>query len=364
MYKGFFKIEPMLRLACFKYKSYLKQCSPSARFLAVSFAIITLASCGDKTENSMFHTIESAANTYRSYLSEIRKENNLSTGRLIDEINGWQTLRDSVFTYITNDTTKHLHNNYENVVQALHDSLRIEFTRLALEKPRTLTDVLIIKELTSQYRQDSELMQAVAEAEPFFKSLDSAPIYRVSAKTIIAKYHSFLANTSDTGIDSKDDMLAFIKEEDKLFRSFLAHLPELSDADLSAITRDTEKCCLSIFRSAENSKLSYRDALIYTVKRTNRRVILNALTCRDNINHNKVKTEAQARAYVWMLLQPYIALDGFSLAVLSDVERTNLHEVAEQTPSMIAKLNKAIGLDNDQWQVLPELLVKIMITSI
>lgn len=364
MYKGFFKIRSMRIIASIKSKSYSRKCDSSARFLAVSFAIITLASCGNKTENGMFHTAESAANTYRSYLSEVRKENNLSTDRLIEEINEWQTLRDSVFTYIANDTTKHPHNNYEHVIQALHDSLRIEFTRLALEKPRTLTDVLLIKEQTSQYRQDQELMQAVAEAEPFFKFLDSAPIYRVSAKAIIAKYHSFLAETLDNGIGSKDDMLAFIKEEDRLFRSFLDHLPELADADLSAITRDTEKCCLSIFRSAENGKLSYRDALIYTAKRTNRRVILNALTCRDDINHNKVKTEAQARAYVWMLLQPYIALDGFSAVVLSDMERSKLYEVAEQTPSMIAKLNKAIGLDNDQWQVLPELLVKIMITSI
>ena len=97
-------------------------------------------------------------------------------------------------------------------------------------------------------------------------------------------------------------MLAFIKEEDWLFRSFLSHLPELADADLSAITRDTEKCCLSIFQSAENGRLSYLDALVYTARRTNRRIILNALACRDDINQGNVKTEAQARAYVWMLL--------------------------------------------------------------
>ena len=42
---------------------------------------------------------------------------------------------------------------------------------------------------------------------------------------------------------------------------------------LSAITRDTEKCCLSIFQSAENGRLSYRDALVYTARRTNRRII-------------------------------------------------------------------------------------------
>lgn len=159
-------------------------------------------------------------------------------------------------------------------------------------------------------------------------------------------------------------MLAFIKEEDRLFRSFLDHLIELADADLSVITRDTEKCCLSIFQSAENGRLSYRDALVYTARRTNRRIILNALACRDDISQGNVKTEAQAKAYVWMLLQPYVALDGFSVAILSDMERATLHAVADRTPQMIVKLNKTAGTDNDQWQVLPGVLIKIMLTSI
>lgn len=31
---------------------------------------------------------------------------------------------------------------------------------------------------------------------------------------------------------------------------------------------------------------------------------------------------------------------------------------------MIANLNKIIGTENDQWQVLPGVLIKIMLTSI
>lgn len=246
----------------------------------------------------------------------------------------------------------------------MHDSLRIEFTRLALEKPRTFADVLLLREQTSQYRQDTELMQSAAEAEPFFKPLDSVPTYKGSANAVVEKYRMFLSKTLKSGISGKSEMLAFIKEEDRLFRSFLDHLTELADADLSVITCDTEKCCLSIFQSAENGRLSYRDALVYTARRTNRRIILNALACRDDINQDNVKTEAQARAYVWMLLQPYVALDGFSVAILSDMERTTLHAVADRTPQMIAKLNKTAGTDNDQWRVLPGVLIKIMLTSI
>ncbi len=115
---------------------------------------------------------------------------------------------------------------------------------------------------------------------------------------------------------------------------------------------------------AENGKLSYRDALIYTVKRTNRRIILNVLACRDDINQGKVKSESQARAYVWMLLQPYVSLDGFCVSVLSDTEKATLHALVEQTPSLITKFDTVIGTDNGQWKVLQELLIKIMLTSI
>ena len=364
MCKGLFKVKSERKIKGVDVISYFKQQSVLAKGIAVCFAIFILASCGKNTDDSMFQTSESAVNAYRTYLSDMRSMETLSTEHLIEAINGWQALRDSVFVRIAKDTANCIHANYESEIRGLHDSLRIEFTRLALEKSRTFADVLLIKEKTSQYRQDTELAQAVTDAESFFRSLDSVAPCHGNAKQTVSAYQSFLANTLKSGIDSKDKMLAFIQEEDRLFRSFLSHLPKLADADLSAITRDTEKCCLSIFQSAENGRLSYLDALVYTARRTNRRIILNALACRDDINQGNVKTEAQARAYVWMLLQPYVALDGFSVAVLSDMERTTLHAVADRTPQMIAKLNKTAGTGNDQWQVLPEVLIKIMLTSI
>ena len=364
MYKALFKVKSEGKIKSIDIISYLKNQVILAKCFSVCLAIFTLASCGKSTDDNMFQKSESAVNAYKAYLFEMRSMKSLTTEHLIEAVNDWQTLRDSVFVRVAKDTTNRIHTNYESKIHVLHDSLRVEFTRLTLEKPRTFIDILLIREQTSQYRQDTGLMQSAAKAEPFFKPLDSIPTYKGSSNTIVEKYRMFLSKTLKSGISGKSDMLAFIKEEDRLFRSFLDHLPELADADLSAITRDTEKCCLSIFQSTGNSRLSYRDALIYAAKRTNRRIILNTLACRDDINQGNVKTEAQARAYVWMLLQPYVTLDGFSVAVLSDTERTTLHTVANQTPQMIAKLNKTIGTDNNQWQVLPGVLIKIMLTSI
>lgn len=364
MFKGLFNEKTDLIKKGMECKSYSKIRGQCAKLLAVCFATVALASCGNKTDNYIFQTDEEAANAYKSYLSEVRNMGTISTERLIESVKEWQILRDSVYACIAKGTTSRPHQNPENTVRMLHDSLRIEFTRLALSQPRSFADVLLIKEKTSQYRKDTELAQAVTDAEPFFRSLDSVASCHGNAKQTVSIYQSFLANTLKSGIDSKDKMLAFIQEEDWMFRSFLDHLSELADANLSAITRDTEKCCLSIFQSAENGRLSYRDALVYTAKRTNRRIVLNALVCCDDIDKNRVKSKEQARAYVWMLLQPYISLDGFSMIVMSEIERIKLYEVANNTPLMIANLNKIIGTGNDQWQVLPGVLIKIMLTSI
>ena len=83
MYKGLFKVESMQKPKRGNLKSYSKKCASYAKSFAVCFAIVTLASCGEKTGNSMFQTVKNAADAYRSYLSEVRKEANLPTYRLI-----------------------------------------------------------------------------------------------------------------------------------------------------------------------------------------------------------------------------------------------------------------------------------------
>ena len=364
MYKGLSEMKPERRMKSAGCLSYSKRQIVPSKCIAVCFATFALVSCEKNNGHSMFQASESAVNSYRAYLSEMRSVESLSTEHLIEAVNDWQTLRDSVFACVAKDTANRIHSNHENTIHSLHDSLQAEFIRLAHSTPKTFKDVLLIRERTSPYRQDAELAKTVEAAKPFFESLDSIQPYQRTAKNIVSAYETFLAKTMESGICSNEELLAFIREEDSFFRSFLAHLPELAGADLSAITHRTEKCCLSVFQSAESGRLPYQDALIYFTKRTNRRIVLNASACMDDINHDRVRTATQARAYVWMLLQPYIALDGFGMAVLSDKEKAILYDVAEQMPSIMTGLNRITGTDNSQWESLPDLLVKVMLTSI
>ena len=212
MCKGLFKVKSERKIKGVDVISYFKQQSVLAKGVAVCFAIFILASCGKNTDDSMFQTSESAVNAYRTYLSDMRSMETLSTEHLIEAVNDWQTLRDSVFVRIAKDTADHIHAKYETTIQMLHDSLQTEFIRLANSTPKTFKDVLLIKERTSPYRQDAELSQAVAAAEPFFDSLDSIPLYRKTTKNIVSVYKTFLAPTLKSGINSKDDLLDFIRQ--------------------------------------------------------------------------------------------------------------------------------------------------------
>ena len=65
----------------------------------------------------MFQTVRKAADAYRSYLSEVRKEVNLPTDRLIEKINDWQSLRDSVSACVAKVTANRIHTIYESEIR-------------------------------------------------------------------------------------------------------------------------------------------------------------------------------------------------------------------------------------------------------
>lgn len=61
MFKGLFNEKIGLIIRSVKCKSYSKTHGQCVKLLAVCFAIVTLASCGEKTGNSMFQSVKNAA---------------------------------------------------------------------------------------------------------------------------------------------------------------------------------------------------------------------------------------------------------------------------------------------------------------
>lgn len=330
---------------------------------AVLAVILVCTSCGSGKQSLSYKTSEEAIKAYSAYLSDIRNKKDLTSDKLVTEVAKWRETRDSVVSCLRRDTMPTLHRDWNQSFHETHDSLRKEFCRIVLAKPRTYKDVLQLKEVASPYMQDEDLQKAKADAQPFFASLDSTAIYNMAFPKLLEHYRKFLTQVQKKGVHGKSDLLEFIKEEDRMFRSFLSHLDETDKQNMQDIIKDTERCCLQAFRSADRKELSYRDALVYMTMRTNRRLVLNASQCINDIKNGKVKTTASAQAYIWMLVQPYTSIDGLGVAVLSDMDRKQAYKVAEETPMAIDRLGKILQMDKERTKELPALFMKIIVTT-
>lgn len=304
------------------------------------------------------------AGIYGKFLSEIRSMDSLSTEELAGHVNRWQSLKDSVFFYAAQDTACHPHSGLYDRCGEIHNSLRMEFIRLARSGSRTCQDVFVFRERTSPYCGDKELTDAADSIRPFFGSLDSIPPLAIDGNDIRSEYRRLLAGTLQGGIHSLTSLKTFIRDEDVMFRTFLAHLDGLAGEDMSDMTKDTERCCSLVFLAAENKEISYRDAMIYMAMRTNRRIIQNTVACLDDIREGKVKSRAQAFGYACMILQPYIAMDGIGMILLSVREKEMLRDIAEQTPVAFARLGEILQSDHDGLAELPGTLMGIYIRTL
>lgn len=344
--------------------SYSKSLPLLTKIVAVSIAIFVLTSCDGGNGKPLSETKDDPAEIYMDYLSEIRKQDNLSFKALTERLKQWQTLKDSVFVHLRRDSLNQSHSDTRMSCELLHDSIRTEFSRLALSKPRTYQEVLTLKERFSPYAEDKELHRAAEEKRPFFASLDSRPACRGDKQQILSIYRELLAETIRNGIHGHDDLMSYIEKEDAVFRAFLAHLHDFDGANMADITRDTEQCCSQVFLAAERKEITYQEAMIYLAMRTNRRLKQNMQTCIEDIRREEVKTPAQAHAYIWMLLQPYASLDGFCMALLSPDDRKHLDRIAAQTPAAFEALGKILQSESGRLDELPGMLIEIFIHTL
>lgn len=332
-----------------------------ATLLSIQFAALILTSCTDSSNSWHFNRSSEAIKRYQDFLFSLRKENQFTPQTLITSILQWRELSDSVFSCICRETNSELHNFPLVTYERVHDSIRTEYYRLVSSKQYTYRDVVSLKQCLSVYSTDAIIKKVMAEATPFFHSLDGQPIYKGNKETTMTTYREFLAKTLDKGIHNQQQLLAYIMAEDRFFRSFLSHLYEMSDISVSDITRKTETICSQIFQSVEKNELSPKDVMVYMAIRTNRRLILNAQTCINDIYSQKIKHNEQFSAYLWMIIQPFCAIDDFGFSVLTEKQKNILDQITINAPEAIARIDNA--LHTCEYSDLPRFLIELYIAT-
>ena len=331
----------------------------------ITLAILLLASCSKNASESSFHDAREALDAQKEFLSRMKSDKDLSMEHLADKISKWRTLEDSVSACLMRDTIKKAHSFPMEEFSNVHDSIRDEFMRIATAKRRTFKDVLLLKMNVSPYKSKKETDSLSLVASKFFESMDTIPLYNKGDKTrILTTYHFFLEKVKKEGIANQSQFLAFLKTEDRLFRTFLSHLYEMSDVSVSHITSGTEDVCKMIAQSSRKGNLPARDAVAYMAVRTNRRIIANAQTCVADIKSGKVTSAEQRTAYFWMILQPFLSIDDFGMAMLSENQRKDLVQLSIDALGTIACLSRSLQMDKNMTDGLPDMFIKLYISSL
>ncbi|SDB76866.1 hypothetical protein SAMN05192581_101430 [Bacteroides ovatus] len=347
--------------------SYFRE-SMAAKHYATSIllliGIVMVTSCSEEKKNHVFRSSDEALTEYRSYLSELKSKKGASIKELTTSIKQWREIDDFVFSFVSKDTIRKAHVYPTSEYKVIHDSIRSEFIRLTSASKRTYKDIVSLKISVSAFADDKKVQEAATAAHSFFSSLDTMSLYKGGKDKMIRGYKEFLDKTQINGIHSKTQFLSYLQVEDILFRSFLCNLSEMNNVSVTYITRSTENICSQVMHSAGSEVLSTEDAVIFMSLRSNRRLLQNAITCTEDIRTNKIRQDEQRTAYFWMILQPFISIDDFGMAILSSEQRKQFEKLAADVPSVISKLSQSLNMNAEVTDNLPNLFLKIYISKL
>ena len=133
---------------------------------------------------------------------------------------------------------------------------------------------------------------------------------------------------------------------------------------LSDITKDTETICRDIFIAARNGNIPAKDVVVYMSMRTVRRLLQNSVECVNNINSLEMRNKAQGNAYIWMIIQPFISIDQFSLATMTPQERSKFEYIISNLPKS-KRFAQIFDIKQRELNyLLPQQLLKIYVLSL
>lgn len=203
------------------------------------------------------------------------------------------------------------------------------------------------------------------EAEAFFAGLDKQPTYKTGTPAdLIRQYSNFLEVAKSQEISDKQQLLKYLEIEDRHFRTFLSHITDYSNMGLGNIIKNTEIICSQIFRSASNGRLQSDYTMVYMSMRTDRRLLQNATVCNDLLKAKKVKDGLKVNAFLWMVIQPYLSMDSFSITMMTEKQTKQYMSIAENYSQLIDNL-AAVGLvDKETAQQLPMQITRLYISSL
>ena len=302
-----------------------------------------LVSC-DK--HPAFSNSTEAVNGCHEVLTELKDKKEVNNEELTKLTAQWLETQDSAYSVFSKDSTITLRSPVALAYFLVSDSIRHEITRLAFSKPRSLKDVMYLKLNTAMEREKVKNSDTYKDAVKFYNNLDNQGLYS-SAPMTISAYNILLKSVKS--FKQEQQLLSFISEEDKCFRSLMKYLSKVSNSDLQNLTTSTTAIFDNLYSSVGNKADDVNDrTMLYLTMRFNRRIIQNAVACRNDIINNQRLDRDQRANYKWMLIQPFMAIDDYSTAVLTDEQRETLINLTDELPALLGRLDVQQKNENEQ----------------
>ena len=298
------------------------------------FFAFTLTSC---EKHPAFKTSIEAIEACKKELDNLSSKTSVDTKELVNLTNEWIEIRDSSYSVFAKDPTMTIKSDKSYAYFMLSDSIRKKLEELAVSKDRTLEDVMYLKLNTAAERNKVSNSKTYQEAVDFYESLDDMSIYTSLAKTL-QEYDLLLKNT---GILKKENqLLEFIKTEDRCYRSLMANLSQVTQTQLEKLTNRTARIISVLYANVGKKNNDANDkAMLYLTMRFNRRIVQNMVACREDIAKEKKLNNTQRANYRWMLIQSYMGLDSYSIAALTEKQRKTMLNITKELPVLLTKLD-------------------------
>lgn len=316
------------------------------QLLTIAFVgmALLLTACKSKENKFVFNTPQEALTACHKELSKFREVKNADIEKLSALTNTWLELQDSTLSCFMRDSTVKANSVIAADFFEVADSFRMEITRLALAEKRTLQDIVRLKVATADGREKILASEDFKKAKEFFSQLDGEKLYP-DLNTTLSEYEQLLAHTDP--FKKEQELRDFLKNEDRCFRSLLVFLKDTPQERLQYITDKTSELFDNLYKNttaAPENKVNER-VMLYLTMRFNRRIIQNAEVCRKDIKTNVPLSDTQANNYRWMIIQPYMTIDNYSMAVLTEEQVKVLTELAAELPRLLAYVD---GKDYDK----------------
>lgn len=327
-------------------KNFIK-CLTFMTLLCVT--VIGTLSCSNKNSSKyQFKSAQEALSACRGELAKLQGIREASTKELTGLVKEWIEMQDSVYSYLSNDTTINVNDATVMIYYSVSDSIRTEVGRLVRGKKRSLKEIFTLKVYTVRDRDKIISSKNYKEALSYFEVLDQKEPEFNNADEMINGYLELLDTTEP--FKRIDEVLDFMAKEDECFRALMKFLDETPQHSLAEISQKTALFYGDVYDGIQenpDNEVGMR-MKVYLAIRGNRRIVQNANVCAANLKAKKKLSDESLVNYRWMLIQPFITIQDEYLAALTNQQIADLQKLADELPGLIARIDKQKGQKPDE----------------